>query len=103
MRGDTRNRHGRLVSREGLVDDLAHFGQRFRDLIRKLGRIVLVVLIEGRADIRRDGGRGGQEIRAWIAAFAALSACGEYDAEIHYYEPIQEWIAGMGMMTAEPK
>lgn len=54
-------------------------------------------------EIRRDGGRGGQEIRAWIAAFAALSAYGEYDSEIHYYEPIQEWIAGMGMMTAEPK
>lgn len=54
-------------------------------------------------EIRRDGGRGGQEIRAWIAAFAALSTYGEYDAEIHYYEPIQEWIAGMGMMTAEPK
>lgn len=54
-------------------------------------------------EIRRDGGRGGQEIRAWIAAFAALSTYGEYDAKIHYYEPIQEWIAGMGMMTAEPK
>lgn len=54
-------------------------------------------------EIRRDGGRGGQEIRAWIAAFAVLSTYGEYDAEIHYYEPIQEWIAGMGMMTAEPK
>ena len=54
-------------------------------------------------EIRRDGGRGGQEIRAWIAAFAALSAYGEYNSEIHYYEPIQEWIAGMGMMTAEPK
>lgn len=53
-------------------------------------------------EIRRDGGRGGQEIRAWMAAFAALSAFGEYDAEIQYYEPIQEWIAGMGMMTASP-
>lgn len=53
-------------------------------------------------EIRRDGGRGGQEIRAWMAAFAALSAFGEYDAEIQYYEPIQEWIAGMGMMTATP-
>ena len=53
-------------------------------------------------EIRRDGGRGGQEIRAWIAAFAALSAFGEYEAEIQYYEPIQEWIAGMGMMTADP-
>lgn len=53
-------------------------------------------------EIRRDGGRGGQEIRAWMAAFAALSAFGKYDAEIQYYEPIQEWIAGMGMMTASP-
>ena len=52
-------------------------------------------------EIRRDGGRGGQEIRAWMAAFAALSAFGEYQAEIQYYEPIQEWIAGMGMMTAD--
>ena len=54
-------------------------------------------------EIRRDGGRGGQEVRAWMAAFAALSVFGEYDAEVHYYEPIQEWIAGMGMMSAEPK
>jgi 2,3-dihydroxyphenylpropionate 1,2-dioxygenase len=53
-------------------------------------------------EIRRDGGRGGQEIRAWMAAFASLSTFGEYDAEIQYYEPIQEWIAGMGMMTASP-
>ncbi|WP_416224571.1 hypothetical protein [Acinetobacter sp. ANC 4779] len=45
----------------------------------------------------------GQEIRTSIAAFAALSARGEYDSEVYYYEPIQEWIAGIGMMTAEPK
>lgn len=51
--------------------------------------------------ILKDGGKGGQEIRAWIAAFAALSALGQYQANIEYYEPIQEWIAGMGMMTAE--
>ncbi|MCG4856666.1 hypothetical protein L0M90_13295, partial [[Ruminococcus] torques] len=37
-------------------------------------------------EIRHDGGRGGQEIRAWIAAFAALAASGEYDSEVHYYE-----------------
>ncbi len=55
------------------------------------------------AEIREQGGRGGQEIRAWVAAFAALAAQGEYTADIQYYEPIQEWIAGMGMMTAQPK
>ncbi|MBP6862734.1 MAG: 3-carboxyethylcatechol 2,3-dioxygenase [Neisseriaceae bacterium] len=53
-------------------------------------------------EILREGGKGGQEIRAWIAAFAALSEFGDYDATIEYYEPIQEWIAGMGMMTATP-
>ncbi|MBJ9955058.1 MULTISPECIES: 3-carboxyethylcatechol 2,3-dioxygenase [unclassified Acinetobacter] len=53
-------------------------------------------------DILLHGGRGGQEIRTWMAAFSALSAYGAYHAEIVYYAPIQEWIAGMGMMTAEP-
>ncbi|MEN9986455.1 MAG: hypothetical protein RI925_1957 [Pseudomonadota bacterium] len=52
--------------------------------------------------ILRDGGRGGQEIRAWIAAFAALAEFGPYHAEVRYYHPIQEWIAGMGMMSAQP-
>ncbi|MND38327.1 2,3-dihydroxyphenylpropionate/2,3-dihydroxicinnamic acid 1,2-dioxygenase [compost metagenome] len=75
-----------------------------KDLLRRFKNADFDYLAQMTNDeIRRDGGRGGQEIRAWIAAFAALSTYGEYDAEIHYYEPIQEWIAGMGMMTAEPK
>ncbi|MFA5702829.1 MAG: 3-carboxyethylcatechol 2,3-dioxygenase [Advenella sp.] len=53
-------------------------------------------------EIQRDGGKGGQEVRSWMAAFAALSAFGPYDAEIVYYYPIKEWIAGMGMMKAQP-
>ncbi len=28
------------------------------------------------AEIRRDGGRGGQEVRSWMAAFAALERNG---------------------------
>lgn len=54
-------------------------------------------------EILREGGRGGQEIRAWIAAFAALSEFGPYDAQVNFYEPIDVWIAGMGIMSAAPK
>ncbi|MGV7961133.1 3-carboxyethylcatechol 2,3-dioxygenase [Photorhabdus tasmaniensis] len=49
-----------------------------------------------------QGGKGGQEIRCWIAAFAALSVYGEYKAQRHYYQPIKEWLAGMAMVSAQP-
>jgi len=61
----------------------------------------------GRADaftddgIRQGGGRGGHEIRAWLAALAALSAAGPYRASLDFYETIPAWIAGMAMLTAE--
>lgn len=52
-------------------------------------------------DISRLGGRGGHEIRTWIAGYAALNAIGPYTARTWYYRPIPEWIAGFGIMTAE--
>lgn len=55
------------------------------------------------SDIRINGGRGGQEIRTWSAAFASLAAFGEYNAEVIYYDLIPEWLVAMGMMKAEPK
>lgn len=54
-------------------------------------------------EIRREGGRGGQEIRSWIAAFSALATLGEYEMTLHCYEAISEWIAGFGIVTAELK
>jgi len=54
-------------------------------------------------EIRRDGGRGGQEVRSWIAAFAALSELGEYQMTTQVYEAISEWIAGFGIVSAELK
>ena len=54
-------------------------------------------------EIRRDGGRGGQEVRSWIAAFAALSELGEYHMTTQVYEAISEWIAGFGIVSAELK
>ena len=51
-------------------------------------------------EVRREGGSGGAEIRAWQAAFAALASAGRYEAHVELYRPIPEWIVGMGVMPA---
>lgn len=45
-------------------------------------------------------GNSSHEVRTWIAAFAAMSAIGEYQVTYEYYRPIPEFIAGFGVMTA---
>lgn len=52
--------------------------------------------------ISRAAGRSTHEIRTWVAAFAALAAAGAYTARQDYYRPINEWIAGYGVLSAEP-
>lgn len=49
--------------------------------------------------ISREAGRSSHEIRTWVAAFAALSACGAYEARRDYYRPINEWIAGYAAVS----
>lgn len=51
--------------------------------------------------ISKEAGRSTHEVRTWVAAFAAMSALGSYKARQDYYKPINEWIAGYGIMTAE--
>lgn len=51
----------------------------------------------------REGGGSAHEVRAWIAAFASLSATGAYDMGSRFYEAIPEWIAGFAVATATPK
>jgi 2,3-dihydroxyphenylpropionate 1,2-dioxygenase len=51
--------------------------------------------------ITREGGRGGHEIRTWIAGCAAMSALGPYRADVHFYRDIAAWVAGFGMMTVQ--
>lgn len=63
--------------------------------------VALEAMTEG--DIRHEGGRGGQEVRSWMAAFAAFSELGEYEMRLHCYEAISEWIAGFGIVSAELK
>jgi 2,3-dihydroxyphenylpropionate 1,2-dioxygenase len=52
--------------------------------------------------IEAEGGNSAQEIRTWVAAYAALSAAGPYEVTHRYYRPIPEFIAGFGVTTAVP-
>ncbi|QMV85750.1 3-carboxyethylcatechol 2,3-dioxygenase [Corynebacterium hindlerae] len=46
-------------------------------------------------------GHSSHEVRTWVAAFSALAAAHpEYAVDYQFYEPIKEYIAGFGIMTA---
>lgn len=49
------------------------------------------------AEITATGGRGGHEVRTWVSALGALGP--GYAAEELFYEPINEWITGMGIIS----
>lgn len=51
------------------------------------------------AEIERDGGNGGQEIRNWIAALGALPG---WKGELLGYEPVAEWITGCATVWVHP-
>ena len=46
-------------------------------------------------------GRGGNEILAWVAAFAAQRQAGPFNGQLEFYEAIDGWIAGMAMVAAQ--
>lgn len=45
-------------------------------------------------------GKTTQSFKTWVAAFAAISAFGNWRSEGRYYRPIPEWIAGFGSLYA---
>jgi 2,3-dihydroxyphenylpropionate 1,2-dioxygenase len=49
--------------------------------------------------ITAASGRGAHEIRSWVAALAALGP--NYRADVLFYEAINEWITGMGILTGK--
>lgn len=53
-------------------------------------------------DLTSEAGCGGHEVRAWVAAYAALAASGPYTSKELFYKDISEWNAGMGISIAEP-
>lgn len=72
--------------------------QRFLDLIaaREFDRIRQL----GDEEITAQGGRGGHEIRTWVAAAAAINAVGSYASTLRFYRAIPAWMAGFAVMTA---
>lgn len=54
------------------------------------------------AELSALAGKSTHEIKTWVAAFAALSAFGNYHTEGRYYREIPEWIAGFGSISAAP-
>jgi 2,3-dihydroxyphenylpropionate 1,2-dioxygenase len=51
-------------------------------------------------DLTKIGGCGAHEIRCWVAALSAAKATGPVNTKVLFYEPIEPWITGMGVMTA---
>jgi len=51
------------------------------------------------ADIEREGGNGGQEIRNWIALLGAVPG---WKGEVLAYEPVAEWITGCATVWVHP-
>lgn len=51
------------------------------------------------AEIERDAGNGGQEIRNWMALLGAVPG---WKGEILAYEPIAEWITGCATVWVHP-
>ncbi|MBZ8176730.1 3-carboxyethylcatechol 2,3-dioxygenase [Corynebacterium poyangense] len=53
------------------------------------------------ADMDAQAGHSSHEVRTWMAGFSALHAVNpSYTVDFEYYEPIPEFIAGFGIMTA---
>jgi 2,3-dihydroxyphenylpropionate 1,2-dioxygenase len=80
-----------------------------RPLNPEWDRKVLDAFVRGDVDVL-DGidddaltniaGAGAHELRSWVAALAAAKVAGVTGAQLLFYEPIEEWITGMGVMTA---
>ena len=78
-----------------------NFDRSFQDLLRD--NELATVDDWHDAWLTENFGRAVHEIRTWVAAFSALAATGPFDTEQCYYRPIDEWIAGFGIMTARPR
>jgi 2,3-dihydroxyphenylpropionate 1,2-dioxygenase len=55
------------------------------------------------AELDREAGFGGHEVRTWVAAAAAARAMGNLDMELVYYRPIPEWITGMAIVAGRER
>jgi 2,3-dihydroxyphenylpropionate 1,2-dioxygenase len=50
-------------------------------------------------DVIATAGGGANEVRCWLAATAALCRGGAYKTALEFYEPVPEWLTGMGILA----
>lgn len=55
------------------------------------------------AEVDREAGFGGHEVRCWLAAFAAMKAAGAFSASERFHAMIPEWATGMAIVTGAHK
>lgn len=88
-----------LARGEGAARPLApEWDKRFLDRMEKGALDYLDAVSEDELTAR--AGCGGNEVRAWVAAYSALAAVGPYRSETRFYHDIAEWNAGMGITVA---
>lgn len=88
-----------LARGEGDARPLApDWDKRFLDQMQKGELAYLDGVSEDELTAR--AGCGGNEVRAWVAAYSALAAIGPYRSETRFYQDIAEWNAGMGITVA---
>ncbi|CAN5586856.1 3-carboxyethylcatechol 2,3-dioxygenase [soil metagenome] len=107
----TEQRQARQIAVMAAAHDFAHGDSPLQPLNPDFDRAFLELLDTDRLAetdgwtnswIAAEAGNSAHEIRTWVAAFAALRACGEYRTVQRYYRPAPELIAGFAIRTAVP-
>ena len=83
----------------GMRDLNPEWDERFMDNLA--ARDFAAIEAMATEDVRRDGGNSAHEVRAWVAAYAALEQHGAYAVTERFYTPVPHWIAGFGTLMAE--
>jgi len=106
LRGDARLRRVALVASGGISHWVgtpetgrinSEWDLRVLDHIARADLDPLLKLTH--AEIERDGGNGGQEIRNWVALLGAVPG---WKGEPLAYEPVTEWITGCATVWVHP-
>ncbi|MGH6992362.1 MAG: hypothetical protein ACRED8_00505 [Caulobacteraceae bacterium] len=87
--------HWLCTPEEGRINQA--FDRRFLEMMCQ-GRFAELAQI-GVEELEREAGNGGLELASWLFAAGAVPGAG---GEILYYQPIPEWITGMGGVALRP-
>src|SRR5262245_49412320 len=106
--------HAERVTRQSRIFDVGYDrpDTQLRPLNPEWDQSILAAFAHGKIEVLDDiddesltqvAGSGAHELRSWVAALSAAKAAGKTAGKVLFYEPIEEWITGMGIMTASPE